>query len=151
MNIWVYIWRVGISIGIQSYFWYETILLIFNIYLRHLEFSNQPSGDSPEGRQPEVPEPAKVKPTLFNLSSVLTLFTLFFLFSQVAVEPKPLSLAEEDLLSDLTYDELKRAFRSDFPFVMGGEGVVSKWRHCQICEGPNFFLSRLSENNSTKT
>jgi len=47
-----------------------------------------PTGDSPEGRQPEVPEPAKV-----------------------AVEPKQLSLAEEDLLSDLTYDELKRAFR----------------------------------------
>merc|ERR1712037_304618 len=47
-----------------------------------------PTGDSPEGRQPEVPEPAKV-----------------------AAEPKQLSLAEEDLLSDLTYDELKRAFR----------------------------------------
>ena len=109
---------MGISIGTQSYFWYETILLIFKIYLRHLEFLNQPSGDSPEGRQPEVPEPAKVNPTLFNLSSFLTLFTLLFLFSQVAVEPKPLSLAEEDLLSDLTYDELKRAFRSDFPFVI---------------------------------
>ena len=108
---------MGISIGTQSYFWYETILIIFKIYLRHLQcsFSNQPSGDSPEGRQPEVPEPAKVKLTLFNLSSVLA---LFFLFSQVAVEPKPLSLAEEDLLSDLTYDELKRAFRSDFPFVI---------------------------------
>ena len=113
---------MGISIGTQSYFWCETILLIFKIYLRHLQFSNQPSGDSPEGRQPEVPEPAKVNPTLFNLSSFLTLFTLLFLFSQVAVEPKPLSLAEEDLLSDLTYDELKRAFRSDFPFVMGGGG-----------------------------
>ena len=27
--------------------------------------------------------------------------------TQVAPEPKPLSLAEEDLLADITYDELK--------------------------------------------
>ena len=67
--------------------------------------ANPPSGDSPEGRQPEVPEPAKVEGDLEMLSSKK------LIFSQVAVEVKPLSLAEEDLLSDLTYDELKRDFR----------------------------------------
>ena len=44
----------------------------------------------------------------FLIFGTLKLFSHLF---KVAVEPKPLSLAEEDLLSDLTYDELKRAFR----------------------------------------
>ena len=66
--------------------------------------ANPPSGDSPEGRQPEVPEPAKVE-------GDLVIFIITHISTQVAVEVKPLSLAEEDLLSDLTYDELKRAFR----------------------------------------
>ena len=57
-------------------------------------------------------KPHKMYPVCYSFFG--TLFSkgqLSAELTQVAPEPKPLSLAEEDLLADLTYDELKRAFR----------------------------------------